>query len=648
MRNTRILALLLLLALLLCACGKAPAAPTAETTVPVSTELNDLSLGECYESTAVDNVYDMGLQDVIGGYTIDRGVMRDGYLLLSLRKATETGPDTTEVEKRACLIHIGSGTVLANVPQDSHFSDFFPLEDGWSIRWEDDRHVLMDAKLQECASPALPGGQYLGDLNGEAWFFLGGKILSVDLSDGHQKEFSAGDTVAGDSLICAADGTIFFGMTDSAYSPAIYGLTPDTGAFTKVTGLRGIALPVGNKVLYNSNSAWYYTTPSATDITLSFPKQNADEQAWRCAGDRMVSTLLIYHDLGETSFSYDQEFRLYDLTNGGLCGTLSTVQFPEFQEIQPLDYDLSGYVILSAVSQDGTSHLLLWDTAALTAQPDPQFSSIQGFADENERLAKQLGDQCGIQIYVDELGMQYFLSSYRLTPCQDEFLLHEALVSLESCLREYPAGFFTDLLGTGNTGIEKKQGLRIFLSDRLLGDSVSGLNAAAGLSDQYGNYLCIALDVNDHYSFRQTLAHEMMHTMEYRLVEFASEKSLDPESYWQNTLNSPQFPYFYSYRDGSGIPVTESTEFNLENGGEEWFIDVYARTFPIEDRARVFENLYTDQRYALEPQPITEKAKFLCALIRAAFPSVGSTTEPMCWEAYTGIVDLQQYLPLLQ
>ena len=64
-----------------------------------------------------------------------------------------------------------------------------------------------------------------------------------------------------------------------------------------------------------------------------------------------------------------------------------------------------------------------------------------------------------------------------------------------------------------------------------------------------------------------------------------------------------------------------------------YFIDAYSKSYPTEDRARVFEKLMESggDPYFADCPILMKKAEFLCTVIRKYFPSV-AVVEHAAWE----------------
>lgn len=143
---------------------------------------------------------------------------------------------------------------------------------------------------------------------------------------------------------------------------------------------------------------------------------------------------------------------------------------------------------------------------------------------------------------------------------------------------------------------------------------------------------------------RTLLLHEMMHLMEGRIIEETLNDQISYQAYWEENLNVPEYAYLYSYiyeeeeESGNGIFGTDSDHAA--------FINVYSRTFPVEDRATILEyQLYSNNNYYFNSPILNQKARFLNGIIREIFPSVKDSDEEVFWEHMTGIVDLTEEFP---
>ena len=74
-----------------------------------------------------------------------------------------------------------------------------------------------------------------------------------------------------------------------------------------------------------------------------------------------------------------------------------------------------------------------------------------------------------------------------------------------------------------------------------------------------------------------------------------------------------------------------------------WFVDGYARTFPTEDRARLFEYMFMPQddsvsRNIYDFDNLVNKAKLYSYILRQCFPSCNTETSNV-WEKNLGVID---------
>ena len=109
-------------------------------------------------------------------------------------------------------------------------------------------------------------------------------------------------------------------------------------------------------------------------------------------------------------------------------------------------------------------------------------------------------------------------------------------------------------------------------------------------------------------------------------------------------MNPADFDYYwtYHYEDRDTLQYTY-----YGDSDNVYFIDAYSKSFPSEDRARIFENLFwnetREEGYFEEPN-LKAKGQYLCALIHGAFRSMTADTE-VPWEKAVSVRSLQSYDP---
>ena len=178
---------------------------------------------------------------------------------------------------------------------------------------------------------------------------------------------------------------------------------------------------------------------------------------------------------------------------------------------------------------------------------------------------------------------------------------------LDETLGEFPEGIFPEMLADD-----------MFEEFRFcIGKSIDDDFSAAYSTNRDG-ILYIVMGTS---SFsKSNIAHEMMHSMEYRM-----------DNIWHqwNKLNPKGFEYYGDPREAN------NTDYD-----ENYFVRGYGQANQLEDRATIFEELFTSGVnkdleswwYADKPGVIA-KAKFLCAEIRKSYPSVAAVDEAV-WERW--------------
>lgn len=286
----------------------------------------------------------------------------------------------------------------------------------------------------------------------------------------------------------------------------------------------------------------------------------------------------------------------YDLNSGKLYAELSVHGIKEVHSFASNDRGL-----WFVAEGDGSRNLCCWDTAAAAVESSGVYTTAYFTAQDpdQEGIAKlqaradALGKQCGVKIIVTPEDVPQ-PEDYTLTTEHQTKALEAGLAALEQALPRFPEGFFQRIVeDTGN------KELTISLVRSISDDQVSlqywrGANA----------YIAISVGENVERQFY----HELCHVLDAFI--YANTRDMDV---W-NTLNPEGFAYDYSYE----LYKNHGTEY-LE-GAQRAFIDAFSRTYPKEDRARIWE-------YALMPgnddcfdsEIMQAKLRLLCASIRDAF-----------------------------
>lgn len=327
--------------------------------------------------------------------------------------------------------------------------------------------------------------------------------------------------------------------------------------------------------------------------------------------------------------------RLYDLGQGLLLGELSDPPAYTLQGFDLAALSEGGRALLSDSDHDAlTTRLYLWD-ARLRPLDTPvglRATSFEEMAADSDQMAGEIAAEHGVGVCLREAGASFSNPVYRASPCLDEAAIARTLEALRDFLGELPPG----LLAAALTPPYER--LSFYLSGPILPRDEEGIRSAAGLSAENGDERLIIIDATE-ADVRGNLAHELMHLLEDGLVAFdhdtgggglAGFEALSPPDW-----DSGGYNWGYRMPDGQEMHETAFTaqaEGAREDPQRVYYADAYSRSLPMEDRARLFELLFTGAARRdglLDYPPILRKARYLAALLRRAFPLIAS---PPPWE----------------
>ena len=234
-----------------------------------------------------------------------------------------------------------------------------------------------------------------------------------------------------------------------------------------------------------------------------------------------------------------------------------------------------------------------------------------------QALADEISARQDVDILLWTDATQFQPWDYTLTPEYQVPLIHARLLELEQILSRYPAGFLREAASQTGSGR-----LKICLVREIRRTPESnGPESAVGLQywDEYAEaYLAITLGVD----MEQHLYHELFHIIDSRILS-----SCDAFDQWE-TQNPSDFHYSYDYT------TPDQKYWRFLSGEERCFIDLYAMSYPKEDRARIMEYAMLDHQADTFASPTMQtKLRQLCVGIRTAFHLEQSLT---CypWEQY--------------
>lgn len=377
-----------------------------------------------------------------------------------------------------------------------------------------------------------------------------------------------------------------------------------------------------------------------TEKVRIFPKQNEDEFMSLCEGNIILARW--FESKGGDR--YEDHFRLLDLQNGGELGRLDTSIFgSDYSMFDTVGFSRDGYLLVIAYRENFSSEVFLLDASSEQVTPDNAYQVVypgQKYPRVAEIVKRIEAKFPGVNVYYDRfcLGTRRF-TEYDMTEVPSEDMLITCLERIENIMTDnYPEGFFEDLYG------ETKNGLDLYFCAAFENPSEGMISMPAGITNTGDATIELALCAGYATTLEQNFAHELLHAMESRVREYEIIYGVDFSRYWREALNSPKYPFADSYLDGNGNMISDYSGTTLYDVKNAWFIDAYAKSNEMEDRARTFEYLYLGSSYYFQGAHLREKAKFLCAVIREVFPSVKACGDPQIWEELIGIVPIGEYL----
>ena len=396
----------------------------------------------------------------------------------------------------------------------------------------------------------------------------------------------------------------------------------------------------------DSEHTWYLR--SAKDGTVvSFRKGSDSEEIAVASGSLIVTTGGKYDEPGTEDDQIPESFGVYDLAKQ------QEYQFrnmARFREVTGTDYYstpqlMNGSVVMFYGDPEMTNPgVFLWDFSKENTTPMEEYAVLteeSGGIVENRVAA--IYDTYGIRLRYQEYDLRTEIFDYQMLPITDEAELLSMIDSVEDFLAMYPDGFWREIPGKGKSGVD------FFICREFVRTGTDMIAEAAAVVNISWPTICMGVCAKYASQVKQTLVHETMHMMEHRLSEYADEHGYFAFSYWTERLNTDRYPYHDAYTDENGDNISDYAGTYSDNPAEAWFIDAYSRSNWKEDRARIIENLYAGNKFYFRNSPhLRAKAEYLCAIIRAAFPSVAACKEPVLWEKPLGIIDPEPYLEILK
>ena len=199
-------------------------------------------------------------------------------------------------------------------------------------------------------------------------------------------------------------------------------------------------------------------------------------------------------------------------------------------------------------------------------------------------------------------------SNYTITETSNYNDIIAALEDLERYFLVFNADFFSRFFGYGMNGLE------IYLADNITSTSKSEFGNAdvVGLYIKKNNKYNIVLKVNSGENINTIAYHETFHVIEDYLASFNITFAS-----WSN-LNPANFTYSNVYYTNQ---VFSDTLNNNKYNDGIYFVDNYARSNELEDRARMFEFICQGEDFSEYPH-LYAKVSYIKQIVLANFPEL--------------------------
>ena len=671
----------LLCLVLFAGCGKDTAKNTTNATVttePSATETptptperepKEYALADLYETVGRDTVYrlfEAEVSDAAAKKGADPAERKSkieiltaqtagDYVLACLCDPERFAEDSTD---EYVLFHLGRPDLTRRYNPAFRENQVRLLSDGTVVLCDAETNTahVYNREFEEIGTvvPKEERSWYILDVSedGLLWICISGEKRSL-AAYSLQGECVGEYTYDGDysiySYSCLSDGVRYFRATDANYLLQPLVILPGATELTPVAGESGEGNVEGMFSCETADSIWYIHKLGDAKNELYFTKEAHRENINQCDGDRFLT-------LGNAGERCDKEhgvlmtaqdaprefdYRVYDYSDRTVCGRLMAEELPQYKNLYAKSLSAKGYVLFAGQTEKGTE-LLLWDVNRETAEPIRGLFTIaeKPIADRLVERIAEIEAEYGIRIRYDAKSIEecVFAPWYRITPLASERKVLEYVESVAHYVKMYPKALWREMLS------DDRDGLDMYLVDSLESIGVEGFSAA-GCVQTYSESLAVAFARNGLNSTGMTFAHETMHLLEHRILNYAAEQGIDWDLYWSKERTSKEYPY----TRGDAEPVNDGVFrgawwYGIGERGiapdQVWYARTYGMWNELEDRATIMEELFSNNRELFETYPhLREKAEDMCAVIRAAFPCVSASAEPLFWERVTGIVN---------
>ncbi len=282
------------------------------------------------------------------------------------------------------------------------------------------------------------------------------------------------------------------------------------------------------------------------------------------------------------------------------------------------------YVLLGNAA-DETTTLCRWDTAGTPYVDETVYTCAYHTADNPDAqglaqcraLAEEIGTRHGVRIAIGDAAVAAEPWDYDLKLEYQVPVILRELGELDQLLEGYPEGFLAAAAEGTNGGA-----ITICLVRSITGSPESGvLNTVSGIQFRHEGGIYVALAVGG--ALDDELYHQLYYAIETRLLSSSND------CYEWNKLNPKKFRYDYDYDVNA-----QRTDTKYLEGKNRYFIDMGSMYSPSADRARIMEYaMMAGNEEYFQSEYMQKKLRTLCTGLREAF-GLKKSPETYLWEQY--------------
>lgn len=512
------------------------------------------------------------------------------------------------------VFEIGSG-VLAVLDSDFGVTDSIRFDDAYAglYRTGTDRAAVVATDPPSYVPITVKDGKIISDKT------------DIDLSDNEMLNYAVCFPTDTQAILSVFDqetdraGYVLYDLSDG--SEETLGGIPEK---TMIHGMCGDILVMGN---YDDSEVRLYDTRKPGLIsTAALPESDSGVNISVCGSHVYYSYLA-------------EDGRHIGQIAPGTGETAEEIIFPESESSFFVSAaECRGYTVVLLSGEENYT-ALIWKPEKSKA-PQSGFSGLTGDAGSSAdyaaclTLAENLAMQNGVDILLGENAVCYF-DGYAVLPTDDWERTYEVLGLLSDFFSKLPDGMMNEVSRRFDE-----------IEIRIVGNILPDTTNRDSISDAVGFTVCrnsieycvlnTSMSTED---LTTTIPHEFFHIFEQAMVRMGQET--DNFDSW-NDHNPRTFIYSYVYTDENGSTIKTadpellgtSYEDGVSDPDRVYFVDGYSTTYPKEDRARIFEVLFTradDLPDYFKGEHIRAKAEYLSECLRKAFYSV-SVCDDVIWE----------------